>query len=186
MNQAAQIAHFETTISPAEAKVIALLQQGMTNKEIGAKLFRSELTIKTHVEHILAKTGAKNRAQVCALWAMVAVSQLAVKPHNTPSGNQLQNTPNGVLGVVNAAGSIDVRSSGSNNTKGSAMRSLKMEEIIVVSGGWVDFGPPTTPPGGPAWPSEPPQIIWVPSPPERQPWELRQNVSPDGAWQELP
>ncbi len=147
----------------------------MTNKQIGTALFRSELTIKTHVEHILAKTGAKNRAQVCALWAMVAVGNLM---------ESSQNTPNGVLGVVNTAGNIDVRSSGSNNTKGSAMRSLKMEEIIVVGGGWIDFGPPT-PPAYPAWPIEPPPIIWLPSPPERQPWELRQNVSPDGAWQEL-
>ncbi len=174
MNQAAQLTTFEATIAtitPAEAKVIILLQQGYTNRQIGLTLFRSELTIKTHVEHILAKTGAKNRAQICVLWARNQSNNFA---------NQPQYTPNGVLGVVNATGNIDARSSGSNIDKGSKMRSLNTSEIIVVGGG-LDFPPPFIP-GGPAWPSTPPLIVATELPPLPQQWELREYLSPDDIW----
>ena len=169
MNHAAQISPLETTITPAEARVIGLLQQGMTNREIGVVLFRSEHTIKTHVEHILAKTGAKNRAQICMLWASSASDFLA---------QRMQYTPNGVLGVVSASGSIDVRSSGSNINKGSKMRSLNTTEIMVVGGGWIPVDP--GPPGGPAWPANPAPLVALPPIPE--PWQLRGFISPDDLW----
>lgn len=54
-------------ITATEVKVLSMMRQGMTNREIAQGLFRSEYTIKTHVENILAKTGARNRAQVCAM-----------------------------------------------------------------------------------------------------------------------
>jgi DNA-binding CsgD family transcriptional regulator len=166
MNQPAQMSPFETIITPAEARVIGLLQQGMTNREIGVVLFRSEHTIKTHVEHILAKTGAKNRAQVCMLWAMNASNFLA---------QQTQYTPNGVLGVVSASGSIDVRSSGSSIDKGSKMRSLNTTEIMVVGGG-LEI-PPFVP-----WFGAPPPAPLVATPPIPEQWQLREFVSPDDIW----
>lgn len=52
-------------LTKKEIEVLLLMQCGMTNKEIAKKLSRSEATIKTHVEHILAKTKARNRAQAC-------------------------------------------------------------------------------------------------------------------------
>ena len=54
-------------ITTAETRVLLLMRQGMTNREIAQRLNRSEFTIKTHVERILAKMGARNRAQACAL-----------------------------------------------------------------------------------------------------------------------
>ena len=55
----------ETTITAAETKVLELLQQGLTNREIANALCRSAATVKTHIERILAKTGSKNRTEVC-------------------------------------------------------------------------------------------------------------------------
>jgi DNA-binding NarL/FixJ family response regulator len=46
--------------SERELQVLALLCQGMTNSEIGQKLFLSTRTIEGHRAHLLRKTGTKN------------------------------------------------------------------------------------------------------------------------------
>ena len=55
------------SITSTENKVLELMRRGMTNREIAVALYRSEFTIKTHVQHILEKTGSRNRAQACAI-----------------------------------------------------------------------------------------------------------------------
>jgi len=55
-------------LSDRERDVLRLVGQGMSNKDIAARLQLSEATVKGHVSHILAKLGMKNRAQV-ALYA---------------------------------------------------------------------------------------------------------------------
>jgi non-specific serine/threonine protein kinase len=47
--------------------VAELVGQGMSNKEIAARLVISPRTAEAHVEHILAKLGFTSRAQV-AVW----------------------------------------------------------------------------------------------------------------------
>ncbi len=54
-------------LTPAESKVFAYMRLGMTNREIAVVLQRSEFTIKTQVENILAKFGARNRVQACMM-----------------------------------------------------------------------------------------------------------------------
>jgi DNA-binding NarL/FixJ family response regulator len=54
-------------LSSRERSVLALLAQGLTNKEIGAKLFITERTVAKHVGAILAKTGVGNRTEAAAL-----------------------------------------------------------------------------------------------------------------------
>lgn len=61
----------KVNITSTEIKVLELMRQGMSNREIARTLCRSVYTIKTHVEHILAKTGARNRAQVCSMYLLV-------------------------------------------------------------------------------------------------------------------
>ena len=50
-------------ISNREYEVLIGISEGLSNKEIGAKLFVSESTIKTHVSNLLSKLNAKRRTQ---------------------------------------------------------------------------------------------------------------------------
>ncbi|HEV7146752.1 MAG TPA: response regulator transcription factor [Pedococcus sp.] len=50
-------------LTAREAQVLALIAAGLSNTEIARTLFLSTATIKTHVNHIFAKTRARDRAQ---------------------------------------------------------------------------------------------------------------------------
>ena len=53
----------ELEITAREYEVLKLISEGLSNKEIGEKLFVSESTIKTHVSNILVKLNAKRRTE---------------------------------------------------------------------------------------------------------------------------
>ena len=53
-------------LTQREAEVLTLIAQGRSNGEIAADLFVSEATVKTHVNHLLAKTQMRDRAQLVA------------------------------------------------------------------------------------------------------------------------
>jgi DNA-binding NarL/FixJ family response regulator len=55
------------TLSEREREVLILLAQGLSNAEIGQRLFVSEGTVKTHVYHVFAKLGCDNRVQAAML-----------------------------------------------------------------------------------------------------------------------
>jgi DNA-binding NarL/FixJ family response regulator len=50
-------------LTPREAEVLTLIARGLSNGEIGKALVVSEATVKTHINHVFAKIGARDRAQ---------------------------------------------------------------------------------------------------------------------------
>ncbi|GAB2670822.1 LuxR family transcriptional regulator [Gordonia jinhuaensis] len=53
-------------LTATELRVAMLVREGMTNREIGARMYISPRTVQTHVSHILAKTGLRSRVEVAA------------------------------------------------------------------------------------------------------------------------
>jgi DNA-binding NarL/FixJ family response regulator len=50
-----------------EIEVLQLVANGLTNREIGERLFLAEETVKSHIRHLLAKLHARSRAQAIAI-----------------------------------------------------------------------------------------------------------------------
>lgn len=51
-------------LTPREVAVLGLIATGRSNSEIARELFVSDATVKTHINHLLAKTGMRDRAQL--------------------------------------------------------------------------------------------------------------------------
>ena len=58
-------------LSPREQDVYELLAHGLSNKEIAASLFITEVTVKVHVRHILRKLGVRTRTEAAVRAATV-------------------------------------------------------------------------------------------------------------------
>ncbi len=54
-------------ITPRELEILKLIAQGLSNREIAAKLYVTENTVKTHARHVFDKLGAKRRTQAVQL-----------------------------------------------------------------------------------------------------------------------
>ncbi|OLF15125.1 response regulator [Actinophytocola xanthii] len=54
-------------LSQRELEVLGLIARGSTNREAAAALFISEATVKTHLLHVYAKLGVKDRAAAVAV-----------------------------------------------------------------------------------------------------------------------
>jgi DNA-binding CsgD family transcriptional regulator len=51
-------------LTASEVRIAALVRDGLTNREIGTRLFVSPRTVQTHVSHILQKTGLRSRVEI--------------------------------------------------------------------------------------------------------------------------
>ena len=54
-------------VTAREADVLALVAEGLSNKEIAGRLYLSARTVEKHVERLMLKTGSANRAHLAAL-----------------------------------------------------------------------------------------------------------------------
>jgi DNA-binding CsgD family transcriptional regulator len=68
--------HGWASITPTEQRVVDLVAEGLTNPEIAERLLMARGTVKSHLEHIFAKTGYRNRAELAA-----AASKRQSQPH---------------------------------------------------------------------------------------------------------
>jgi DNA-binding CsgD family transcriptional regulator len=57
------------SLSARETEVLDLLSEGLTNAEIAGRLFISPKTAEHHVGRVLAKLGARSRAEAAAIAA---------------------------------------------------------------------------------------------------------------------
>ena len=56
-----------TRLSAQERTVLQLIGEGLTNRQIGQRMFLAEKTVKNHVSHLLAKLGLERRTQAAVL-----------------------------------------------------------------------------------------------------------------------
>ncbi len=53
----------QAQLNPRQADVLALLAEGLSNRQIGERLFIAESTVKKHVSDLFVKLGAQRRTQ---------------------------------------------------------------------------------------------------------------------------
>jgi DNA-binding CsgD family transcriptional regulator len=68
------------TLTPAELRVLRLLIRGLSNREMGAELFLSLETVKTHVSRILGKLGVSSRSKAVTVAAAAGFRQNEREP----------------------------------------------------------------------------------------------------------
>ena len=66
----------EESLSPLEVRVLHLIADGNSNKEIGARLSITEDSVKGHVRNILSKLGANDRTQAAMIGVKRGIIQL--------------------------------------------------------------------------------------------------------------
>src|SRR6202790_4467366 len=59
-------------LTPQERRILDLITEGMTNRQIGEEMFLAEKTVKNYVSHLLAKLGMERRTEAAAYAATLA------------------------------------------------------------------------------------------------------------------
>jgi DNA-binding NarL/FixJ family response regulator len=79
------------SLTESELGVARLAAEGLTNRQIGDRLFNSRRTVETHLAHVFGKLGINSRAQLAAevarrdsLHATVSKSSASRVPGDAP------------------------------------------------------------------------------------------------------
>lgn len=59
-------------LTPREQEILELIAEGLTNRQIGQRLFLAEKTVKNYVSNLLAKLGLERRTQAAVLAARMS------------------------------------------------------------------------------------------------------------------
>jgi DNA-binding NarL/FixJ family response regulator len=78
------------TLTPREREIMDLIAQGLSNARIAGRLVLSEKTVKNHINHILGKLHAQNRAEAMASWLGTATRTPVVDMPRTVSRASLR------------------------------------------------------------------------------------------------
>ena len=54
-------------LTPQERRILELVAEGLTNRQIGERLFLAEKTVKNYMSTVLAKLGLESRTQAAVL-----------------------------------------------------------------------------------------------------------------------
>ncbi len=60
------------SLSSQERRILDLIAEGKTNRQIGEAMFLAEKTVKNYVSHVLAKLGMERRTEAAAFAARLA------------------------------------------------------------------------------------------------------------------
>ncbi|MBP0450549.1 response regulator transcription factor [Kitasatospora sp. RG8] len=71
-------------LTDREREILALIGEGLTNRQIGQRLYLAEKTVKNHISRLLAKLGVERRVQA----AVIATQTLAA--HDKPTGRHVR------------------------------------------------------------------------------------------------
>ncbi|MBA3955160.1 MAG: LuxR family transcriptional regulator, partial [Acidimicrobiia bacterium] len=67
----------DSPLSARESEVAALVAEGLSNRQIAARLYLSERTAQNHVQHILTKLGFSSRAQIASWHTSRSAAQMS-------------------------------------------------------------------------------------------------------------
>jgi two-component system response regulator DevR len=73
-------------LSQQERQIVALIGEGLTNREIGQRLYLAEKTVKNYVSHVLATLGLQRRTQVAVLATELRQEEAARERPGGPAG----------------------------------------------------------------------------------------------------
>jgi DNA-binding NarL/FixJ family response regulator len=71
-----------TVLTPQERKVLELIAQGQSNRQIAEQLFLAEATVKNYVSSLLSKLGMRRRTEA-AVYAAVLAERKAFNPRSS-------------------------------------------------------------------------------------------------------
>lgn len=77
-----------TRLTPREREVLALLCQGLSNRQIGQVLFIEESTVKVHAQHIYDKVGTRSRTALAVQAALKRADQATSATLSTDSEDE--------------------------------------------------------------------------------------------------